>query len=337
MPLHLQPFTDDHLPAAAELLAQRHARDRQAEPALPARFEDPTVARRAVEMTWRRPHTSGAVALDDGRLVGYLLGQARADTLRERHVWMALPGHAVAASHGPELYGDLYAAAGPRWMALGCFTHFILVPPYEQQLLTAWFKLSFGLEQVHGLCDLQRLDLPEVPVADDITIRRAHLGDRLHVAAMHDVIASHQAGAPVWGATLPETLPEMRQGYGDLVDEADTTTWIALDGKRPLGLASFYPDAPSDDDLLSPERTTSLHVAGTVPDARGRGVARALSRQGLLAAREAGYAYCLADWRSTNLQAARFWPRQGFRPVAYRLIRRVDGRVLWATGRAERE
>jgi hypothetical protein len=27
---------------------------------------------------------------------------------------------------------------------------------------------------------------------------------------------------------------------------------------------------------------------------------------------------------------ARFWPRQGFRPIAYRLVRRVDQRIAWA-------
>jgi hypothetical protein len=41
-------------------------------------------------------------------------------------------------------------------------------------------------------------------------------------------------------------------------------------------------------------------------------------------------------WRSTNLLTARFWPRQGFRPVAYRLVRRVDQRIAWANPSALR-
>ena len=337
MPLQLEPFTDDHLTQAGELLAQRHARDRLTQPALPPRFEDPAVARVAVEKTWRRPMTSGAVALEGGRLIGYLLGQAKADTLRERHVWVALPGHALAADKSAELYGDLYAAAGERWVALGCFNHYALVPARDQPALAAWFALSFGMEQVHALLDLARLDLPEVPEAANFVIRQATLADRLRLAEMHDVIASHQAGAPVWGATLPETLLEMRQGYGDLADEADVTAWLALDpdGQRPLGLHGYYPDEPSDEDLLSPEHTTGLHAAGTVAAARRRGVGRALTRHGLLAAREAGFHYVLTDWRSTNLLAARFWPRQGFEPVAIRLVRRVDPRILWATGKAK--
>jgi hypothetical protein len=29
---------------------------------------------------------------------------------------------------------------------------------------------------------------------------------------------------------------------------------------------------------------------------------------------------------------SRFWPRRGFRPVAYRRVRRVDQRIAWANG-----
>lgn len=330
MPLRLTAFTDDHLTPAAELLAQRHARDRVARPALPARFEQAAVARLAVEATWRRPLTSGTAAFDDGRLVGYLLGQARADTLRERHIWIALAGHAVAASHAPDLYADLYAAAGPHWLALGCFNHYLLLPAADAPAQAAWFGLSFGLEQVHGLLDLARIDRPEAPAPPGVVFRRATAADRLHAAALHDLIARHQHGAPVWGLTLPETLPEMHQGYGELVDDPAAAVWLALDDQRPLGLHAYYPDEPGNDDLLSPVRATTLHVAATVPEARGRGVARALLGHGLLAHRAAGFSHVLADWRSTNLLASRFWPRQGFEPVACRLIRRIDPRIAWA-------
>jgi len=45
-----------------------------------------------------------------------------------------------------------------------------------------------------------------------------------------------------------------------------------------------------------------------------------------------GYRYCEVDWRSTSLQAGRFWPRRGFRPMVYRLARRIDPRIAWANG-----
>jgi hypothetical protein len=57
----------------------------------------------------------------------------------------------------------------------------------------------------------------------------------------------------------------------------------------------------------------------------------------LAQAARAGFRYCETDWRSANLLASRFWPRQGFRPVAYRLARRIDPRIAWANGSASLE
>ena len=58
-------------------------------------------------------------------------------------------------------------------------------------------------------------------------------------------------------------------------------------------------------------------------EARGLGVGTVLTETALAWAHEQGYVTCVTDWRSANLLAARFWPRQGFRPTAYRLYRSI--------------
>ena len=63
MRLEIVPFENNMLPAAAHLLAQRHRRDRTAMPLLPARFEDPTVAERAVRAVLERPMAQGFAAV----------------------------------------------------------------------------------------------------------------------------------------------------------------------------------------------------------------------------------------------------------------------------------
>jgi hypothetical protein len=37
-------------------------------------------------------------------------------------------------------------------------------------------------------------------------------------------------------------------------------------------------------------------------------------------------------WQSANLLAARFWPRFGFKPVAFRLARMIHPAIAWAKG-----
>jgi hypothetical protein len=40
-------------------------------------------------------------------------------------------------------------------------------------------------------------------------------------------------------------------------------------------------------------------------------------------ARDHGYETVITDWRMTNLQAARFWPRRGFRETFLRMYRSI--------------
>jgi GNAT superfamily N-acetyltransferase len=152
---------------------------------------------------------------------------------------------------------------------------------------------------------------------------------------MATLIAQHQAGAPTWIPVPPENLPELRGGYADLVDNAEATVRLALRQDQVVGFQAYFTTQPADDDLLTPEACIEFKVAGTREGERGKGIGRALTQRGQAEARAQGYAYCLTDWVATNLLSSRFWPRQGFRPTIYRLMRNIDARVLWANGKQE--
>jgi ribosomal protein S18 acetylase RimI-like enzyme len=334
MAVEIVPFHEGFLPAAAELLAARHARDRAAMPLLPARFETTRAALDAVRDVWHKPWSSGAAATSDGRLISYLIGEARFDTLRGRHVWMHLAGHALAAEAPP----DLYAAAGPPWLRLGAFDHYVMVPATDRPGLDVWFTLSFGQEQAHALRSLDE-PLPEPVAIPGVRVRRAVESDRAAlVEEMSPILRRHLAGPPVWGAALPEYVWPMREGFAEMLEDDSIHVWLAeeISNEAPgrvLGYQAYYPASPSDDNLTVPisERTVLLEVAATIPEARGRGIGRALTAAGLADAKAGGYRICIADWRTTNVEATRFWPGLGFRPAVYRLTRKVDPRIVWAT------
>ena len=177
MRYEIVPFHEGLLPAAAELLAARHVRDRIALPLLPQRFEEIRKALAAVREVWHRPWTSGMAAMSAGRMVAYLIGEARFETLRGRHIWIHLPGHARAEDVVAEVYGDLYASAGPAWLDLGAFDHYVQMPAADSDGLDAWYGLSFGREQAHGLRSLAE-PLPEAREMPGIVVRRAVETDR---------------------------------------------------------------------------------------------------------------------------------------------------------------
>jgi GNAT superfamily N-acetyltransferase len=330
--VNLVPFHDDFLSDAAGLLAARHQRDRAALPELPARFEDPAIARVAVQAAWHRPRISGVAALSDGRLVGYLIGDVTIDAFRGRIAWMRGAGHALDPGVDAELYRDLYTAAAPEWLAYGCFKHYALVPASDDAVMAAWYGLGFGQEQVYALRPLTDADADGEAIPAGVTLRRATPNDGPALSEMANLIARHQAGPPVWVPVPPEYLPELREGYAELVGDPEATVWLALRGDQVVGFQAYFTTQPADDNLLPPEACIELKVAGTREGERGKGVGRALTRRGLAEARAKGYAYCLTDWVATNLLSSRFWPRQGFRPMVYRMMRTIDERVLWANG-----
>ena len=103
--LEVVPFSDEHLEAAAGLLAARHARHREAEPLLPE-LADPLAA---VEREWREEGASGVFAES-----GYLI--ASPQKIWSGPTWMrvGIAGHAVDGDR--ERVRDLYAAAAQRWV-----------------------------------------------------------------------------------------------------------------------------------------------------------------------------------------------------------------------------
>jgi GNAT superfamily N-acetyltransferase len=334
--VEIVPFHEGHLPAAADLLAQRHARDRAAMPLLPARFTEIRPALAAVREVWHKPWTMGVAALGDGRMLGYLLGEAQADNLRGRHVWVHLAGHALAEDAPPALYGHLYAAAGPVWLAFGAFDHYVMMPAADAGGQDAWFSLSFGREQAHAIRPLAE-PLPEPAELPGVRIRRATEDDRdVLLREMVPLLRDRLAGPPVWAAALPEYVRMSGEWFAELLDDANVYIWLALDesNDQMLGYQAYLPATPADDNLTisMSEPTVLLRLAATRPEARRRGIGRALSRVGLAGAAAAGYHLCVTDWRTTNLEAARFWPGMGFRVAVNRLVRRVDSRVAWGGG-----
>jgi len=323
-------FDDTMLQQAGALLAARQCQERLRLASLPTQYENPLTAVQAIEASWRKANTIGIGALEGNRLIGYMLGQLRDDVQRGRHMWIDYADAAVGQQVDHELYRDLYAVLAKTAVLRGHLDHYALIPAGDAAVLGAWHKSGFGYEQVHAAMPLHSV-MPHQAMPSGVAVRRATSADRETMASMADIIWGWQIQSPVFAVTMPEKIADLREGYGELVDEEDAVIWIAeLDGE-PVAFQAYFPVDAEQASLYTPERAIELSVAGTLGEHRGRGINYAMTRYALAHAKEAGYAHCLTDWRMTNLQSSRFWPRQGFEPIAYRLVRRIDPRSAWIT------
>jgi ribosomal protein S18 acetylase RimI-like enzyme len=313
--LEIQPFSDEHLDIAAELLAARHERHLEAEPLLPSNPD----FRAEVEAVWQGDHAAGVVALRGSDVVGYLLGVRRDEAIWGLNIWIEYAGHAVVE---PELLRDLYAVAAADWVQEGRTRHYALVPATDPELVDAWFRVSFGAQHAAGI-----QETPEVlgVAPGHIEVRRAEPSDLDAAIAMGAVLADHQRRSPVFGGHPMPTDAELRAEIIEELADPQMATFIAERNGQPMASLVMVPAEKSSmhTGLARPEHAALLAFAATFPEARGSGAGLALTSAGLAWAKEEGYPVVLTDWRETNLLSSRFWPNRGFRRTFLRLYRSI--------------
>jgi len=329
MKTEYSPFTEQMIPAAGKLLAERHTRNRQSLSLLPKRFEDIQVATKAVETLWQKKLKNGYAAFRDRKMVAYLMGETSTQSWG-RSGYVYLPGYALAENESPAVMQDLYAMLGDDWVKTGHFNHYLYISVADKNVLDALFDLGFGKERVDALMSFNALEIPDVEEPTGVTIRKAGTGDNAHLGSLSNVIFRALAKAPYWHPTLPEDWDDLYESWSELADDKEWTVGLALENDEALGTVGFTAQTESDTDMLASPKTAYLSVAATKPRARGRGINTALTWHGLEHARNDGFDICYTNWISPNLLASRFWPRFGFKDVAYRVAKKISPMIAWA-------
>ena len=322
MPLEVVEFEDDHLRAAAALVAARYGAEMEQEPLLSHRYQH--TAEILPFLQRLRGRGPGVVALEDGRLVGFIQGSVSMfKGIYTAHV----PdfGHGTDTQHSRNVYRDMYAQLAARWVASGCFTHNISIMAHHRQAIDAFHSLGFGMINIDAVRDFS----PGPDSPDGIEVRRAGPRDLEVVISLETKLRQHMASSPIFIPALPN--PELRRSMEAKLSNSDEPTWIASYEGAPVGFVATESTGRglvlprSDDGIMS------LVGAFVEPETRSLGVGRALLNTALEWGRSAEYRVCVVDFESANIEGARFWLGAGFRPVIYSLSRRLDDRVAWAT------
>jgi GNAT superfamily N-acetyltransferase len=313
----VRPFEEDHLEAAGRLLAQRHRTHRASEPLLSPRFEDPQHACAEVALAFGGVDASGAVALRDGRVVGYLLGSPKPDATWGPNVWVESAGMAVEEAEDAR---DLYAAAATRWYEEGRTAHYVVVPATDTALVDAWFRLGFGQQQGHAV---RELPTTGAAVPPGVVVRRAVRDDIPVLARLDLVLPEHQGLAPTFSSGEVGTLEDALAEWESDFDDPRFATFVAEHDGRVVGSAvgCALELSSTNSGLVRPDRAGFLGFAAVLPEGRGHGAGRAAAEAVLTWCVEQGFSCVAADWRATNLLSSRSWTSMGFRPTFLRLHR----------------
>jgi len=329
------PFSSEMIPQAGKLLAKRHSCNRQVLPLLPARFEDPQAASKAVENLWHSKFSNGFAAFRNGEMLAYLIGDFE-DQPWARSGYVYLPGYALAGGESVAILQDLYTLLGEDWVRRGIFSHNLYISAADNDVIQGLFTIGFGQERVDALLDLRTLEIPILDEPEGMIIRRARKGDEEYLGSVAYVMINALSSAPYWLPVTPESNLAWQERWANRADNEEWMVWMALEKDRAVGTVAFLFEHPTprerdaETQMLAPARMLTLGTAVTRPEVRGRGIANILTWRGLEQAREMGFDVCLVNWIGPNLLASRYWPRFGFQPAAYRLSKQVHPQIAWA-------
>jgi GNAT superfamily N-acetyltransferase len=320
-PIEIRPFEAGDVDPAAGLLADRHRRHRTAEPLLNAAFEDPAVARTAIQALLDADAASGVVARRDGEVVGYVVGISKDPATWGPNVWVEAAGHAAVE---PSIVRALYASIAADWVAAGRMNHHVLVPASDAALVDAWFSLDFGQQHLHAVRDVPDRTFGVIP-SSELVVRRATHDDIEAMIPLERVLPLHLGESPVFSRLPPSDPAEVRAELEEDIGGTAFAYWVAEHEGRVIGSAigCSLEVSPGHQGPNRPGKAAFLAYAAVLPDARGLGAGRALGETVLAWARDEGYAAVATDWRSTNLEADRAWRSMGFRPTFRRLHRLI--------------
>jgi hypothetical protein len=148
-------WRDEHLVGAADLVARRCRDLRHHVPLVPARYERPEVILSLLE---GQAHLPGVVAIQDGRLMGFLTGFIIEEFMGRKSAYSPEWANGACGDESGRLYLEMYRHLSARWRAEGCAQHVVTMLAHDQAGVAAWQWLGFGFIVVDAVRGLEPVD-----------------------------------------------------------------------------------------------------------------------------------------------------------------------------------
>lgn len=331
MTVAIAPLTSEHIPLAAQRYDRWFSRARLPPSQRSWLSDGPVRGEELLGKLMATPGIEACRALDgDGGLSGHLaaipldLGRDDPASLRShpRSALVPYGGHALPGGRESEVLRGLYARVAERLVADRRLVHYVEVPAGEGAT-APWSDLGFGRELVQGLMAVKARGRQPRGV-EGLGIRRAGPGDLPQIGRMAAESSRRQRESAMFQPQPEGALAALRLHYADALSDPRCAAWIAARRGEEIGMVLVVPATP---DPVIPESCVALAEAYVEPAARGEGISRVLLATALAWAYDNGHRYMSARWHTASPLAAGHWPAVGFRPVAYRLCRTLDGRI----------
>ena len=298
---------------AADLLADRQRRFRNAWPAAAPSFESQSRCLELLKPLLREGDAFGAWR--GSRLVGFVAG-----TSHER--WGVIPaaGHAVGSGDADTagVYGALYAELAKHWVERRVLIHDVELPAVRE-IEDAWNDLGFGRRVCIGSRSSEVLPGDAIPGAGT-EFRLADIDELSSIVRLAAMEVEFRAGPPMYLKGRPPDLDLLSETQAELFG-AGAVHFVASVEREVVGVLTLLQESRFPP--ICAEDAPFVSTTVTDPRYRQRGIGRMLVRVAADWARERGHEHMDVSFQSASPLLRSFWRKAGFVPVGWKVARRL--------------
>lgn len=318
--IEIRAFTASDIQDAALVFAQAHHEARRILPLIPARPDlAETVATRLSEIC---DHV-GFVAIDGNTLVGYMIESSTSDQFMGAPTGFCIelyPCASLSQSRG-RIYQKLYKAMSRAWIERGFHSHQVSYFATDAELISTFFRLSFGMTHFQLFRDLS---LPEGEVPE-VEIRYLESEQAIEgIAAEHD--AFYPNPPLCW---IPHdyfaSSDAQESRTRDRVKDSEEEIIAAYVEKHLVAYFTLRRGRAESEVFVHPGNGQISGAYGR-PEYRGRGLGKALLAETVRWAKRNKLERLYVEGESANTAGGNLWWKH-FRPAEYSVRRCVDARI----------
>jgi len=315
-------FNENHVEPAAKLFSIFYKEAREKLSVLPQKYEDGKIILPLLQDIYKK--SFGVVAVDNGQLVGYLIGLPVPNFKgTQRGIYCPEWAHVAIGENRVEVLKLMYERASSNWVENGCLTHAITLFANDNEAIDIWFRNGFGMHVVDGV---RTLDILSEEVNCDVEIRKCNYDDVSSVVPLLVGLKRHFASSPTY---IPLINIKNTKDTCEWLEKPNNSIWLGVYNGEIISVMKVIYKGSNDAQILSDDDTVSIGETFTREDFRGRGVTRAILQKVIEESSLQGYKRCAVVFESQNILASKFWLRY-FQPAFYSLVRKIDDRITWA-------
>ncbi len=312
-------FDKKYLNTAAGLLWTQYTDEMERLDILPALTLKNCIAIIETELNKKESHSLALLVND--QFAGYMISTIKADRIFGDKGWVNIGAWAIE-NHAIDKLGYVYEQIADAWMKKGIDKHIIMSFAGQEETIGSLVEFGFAKQQIHGLMNCGSIRIESSNSTGELVFRRSEKSDQEQINSFSRIIADYQSQSPCYAPAPEEYLLKLDEGFSTLTEDDEGDLYVVEKEGFIMGYQMYFPC--DEISLLEPEHCTELAVSAVKKESRGQGAGFFLTEQALKDQITQRRTIFSTDWRCANLKSSRFWPRIGFKPIAFRFYRQIE-------------